>query len=141
MKIKRYLSVALCVLLMLTLLACTDKGEEASVWEDATYTEDQSFGKGNKKFELEVEAEGKSVVFTIKTNAEFLGEALAEHKLVDGDDGPYGLYIKKVNGILADYDKNGAYWGFYQDGEYMTTGADETLIQSGAKYKVVYEKQ
>ncbi len=143
-------TVALFMILILVaafaFTACENKetdvpDEESGLWKDAVYKEDQTFGVGKKTFTFEVEAEGKQVVFTINTNLEYLGEALIKHKLVEGEEGPYGLYIKKVNGIKADYDENGAYWGFYQDGEYMTSGADTTKIEDGAKYKVVYEKQ
>lgn len=137
----KVMSLVLLFVFVLSLIACQNETTTVSVWEEATYTEDMTIGEGKKVFDFVVEAEDKSVVFTIKTDAEFLGEALQEHKLVSGEEGSYGLYIKYVNGILADYDKNGAYWGFYQDGEYMNVGADETVIQSGAEYKVVYEKQ
>ena len=140
-KMMKVMSLVLLFVFVLSLIACQNETTTVSVWEEATYTEDMTIGEGKKVFDFVVEAEDKSVVFTIKTDAEFLGEALQEHKLVSGEEGPYGLYIKSVNGILADYDKNGAYWGFYQDGEYMNVGADETVIQSGAEYKVVYEKQ
>lgn len=140
-KMMKVMSLVLLFVFVLSLVACQNETTTVSVWEEATYTEDVTIGEGKKVFDFVVEAEDKSVVFTIKTDAEFLGEALQEHKLVSGEEGPYGLYIKYVNGILADYDKNGAYWGFYQDGEYMNVGADETVIQSGAEYKVVYEKQ
>lgn len=140
-KMMKVMSLVLLFVFVLSLIACQNETTTVSVWEDATYTEDMTIGEGKKVFDFVVEAEDKSVVFTIKTDAEFLGEALQEHKLVSGEEGAYGLYIKYVNGILADYDKNGAYWGFYQDGEYMNVGADETVIQSGAEYKVVYEKQ
>lgn len=140
-KMMKVMSLVLLFVFVLSLVACQNETTTVSVWEEATYTEDMTIGEGKKVFDFVVEAEDKSVVFTIKTDAEFLGEALQEHKLVSGEEGPYGLYIKYVNGILADYDKNGAYWGFYQDGEYMNVGADETVIQSGAEYKVVYEKQ
>ena len=63
-----------------------------------------------------------------------------EHKLIEGDEGPYGLYIKKVNGITADYDVDKSYWGFYINGEYATTGVDTTKITEGATYKLEYTK-
>ena len=141
---KKYMKMmcfALLLIFTFSLVACQTESKTVSVWEDATYKEDVALGEGKKVFTFLVEAEDKTVSFTIKTDAEFLGEALQAHNLVSGEEGPYGLYIKRVNGILADYDKNGAYWGFYQDGEYMNVGADETVIQSGAEYRVVYEKQ
>lgn len=144
---KRFAALFLIIILAMTFVFCScenkkeEVAEEKGVWKNALYKEDQTLGVGKTTFTFEVEAEGKSVVFTINTNLEYLGEALVKNKLVEGENGPYGLYIKKVNGIKADYDEDGAYWGFYQDGEYMTSGADTTKIENGAHYKVVYEKE
>ena len=63
-----------------------------------------------------------------------------EHSLLEGDEGPYGLYVKKVNGITADYDVDQSYWGFYKNGEYMMTGIDMTEFADGEHYELVYTK-
>jgi hypothetical protein len=63
-----------------------------------------------------------------------VGEALLDEKLIAGEEGPYGLYVKTVNGITLDYDKDGYYWSFYIDGEYGLTGVDQTEITNGAAY-------
>ncbi|MBQ2119193.1 MAG: DUF4430 domain-containing protein, partial [Clostridia bacterium] len=52
----------------------------------------------------------------------------------------YGLYVKKVNGITADYDTDKAYWAFYLNGEYASTGVDSTDIDENVKYSLVYTK-
>ena len=59
---------------------------------------------------------------------------------VSGENGPYGLYIKTVDGITADYDSDGAYWAMYKDGEYLMTGAKDTKIAEGERYELVYTK-
>ncbi len=115
-------------------------GCEQNLWESATYTQNQTFGEGKTTIEVEVKAEEKSVTFTINTDKENLADALLEHKLVDGDDSQYGLYIKKVNGILADYDVDKAYWGLYKNGEMLNTGASDTEISNGEHYELVYAK-
>ena len=97
-------------------------------------------GKGEKTVTVDVTAEDKTVTFTIHTNKEILGEALAEHGLVEGEPGAYGLYVKKVNGITADYDVNQTYWGFNKDGESLMTGADGEEIKGGERYEIVYTK-
>ena len=89
---------------------------------------------------VEVKAGDDSVTFTIKTDKETLGEALMEHSLIDGEQGAYGLYIKKVNGITADYDVDKSYWAFYIDGEYALTGVDTTKITDGIIYRLEYAK-
>ena len=83
---------------------------------------------------------GVDTVFTIKTKATYLRGALEQENLVQGDESEYGLYVKIVNGVEADYDKNGAYWGFYKGGEYLPTGIDTTPIEDGDAFEIVYTK-
>ena len=110
------------------------------MWANATYLSDKEFGEGNKKVEVEVEANGQSVTFTINTDADTLGAALLEHNLIAGEEGQFGLYVKTVNGMLADYDVDKSYWGFYQNGEYLMTGVDTTAIVGGEHFEIVYSK-
>ncbi len=92
-------------------------------------------GEGAKKFDFTVvEFDGKETKFVIKTDKEIVGEALLELKLIEGEEGPYGLYVKKVNGIVADFDNDKTYWGFYVDGEYAMSGVDMTKIEEGKTY-------
>lgn len=114
--------------------------EPDGIWKNATYFEDTEFGSGAKTFAVEVTAEGKSVNFTIKTDKNTVGEALLEHGLISGDEGQFGLYVKVVNGIRADYDLDKRYWAFYIDGEYAMKGIELTEITQGAKYQLEYSK-
>lgn len=98
-------------------------------------------GEGKTSFPFDVtDAEGKTVSFTVYTDASTVGEALLNAGLVSGEDGEYGLYVKSVNGTEADYDKDGAYWAFYVDGEYAMTSVDTTNIEEGHTYSFVYTK-
>ena len=81
-----------------------------------------------------MDLEGNEKTFQITTNKSTVGEALMDEGLLAGEPGPYGLYVKTVNGITLDYDKDGKYWAFYVDGEYGLTGVDETAIQPGSTY-------
>ena len=134
------------ILAIITLGACVlalsscKKESTDTIWESATYKEDKTLGEGATSFTLTVKAGEKSVVFTIKTDEKIIGEALQKLSVVEGEEGPYGLYVKKVNGILADYDTDGTYWAFYKDGKYMMTGIDVTEIEAGASYELVKEK-
>ena len=110
------------------------------LWANATYLEDTTFGEGAKTVTVKVIVEDKSVTFTIKTDAETLGEALLAHNLIAGDQGDFGLYVKVVNGITADYDVDQSYWGFSKNGEYMMTGVDGTAIADGEVYELTYTK-
>ncbi len=136
---KQLFTLLLLLMTVLTLFSC---GEEAAggLWENAVYTENTEFGDGAKTVTVTVNAQEKSVVWTIKTDAETLGEALLEHQLIAGDESEFGLYIKVVNGITADYDIDASYWAFTKDGEYMMTGVDGTVIADGDKYELTYTK-
>ena len=109
-------------------------------YASAAYLEDTTLGEGKTTVKVEVKAGEHSVTFTIRTDRTILGDALTDHNLIEGENGAYGLYVKKVNGITADYDVDQSYWGFYKNGEYMMTGVDTTTIADGEHYELVYEK-
>lgn len=149
------IALLLVLLLALTLVACKTETEspklpegaqgevESSVdplWENALFLEDTTLGEGEKTIKAKVEAGEKSITFTLNTNAETLADALLEHSLIEGEDSAYGIYIKKVNGILADYDVDKHYWSLTKDGEYLMTGADSTKIADGENYELVRTK-
>ena len=154
--IKSTLALFLALLMTFCLFACKQQTEtpETSagtsenggaiapegLWKDATYLEDAEFGEGAKTVKVKVIAEDKSVTFTVKTDAATLGEALLAHNLIAGDQGDFGLYVKVVNGITADYDVDQSYWGFSKNGEYMMTGVDGTAIADGEVYELTYTK-
>lgn len=56
------------------------------------------------------------------------------------DGAEIGEGSKTVNGMTADYDKDGVYWAFYIDGEYAMIGVDATNITDGAQYAFRMEK-
>ncbi len=156
-RFKSFVSLLLIILCVFTLYSCavketppanetTTQGEATTevqlpkLWENAVYTENKDFGSGSKTISVEVAAGEKSVVFTIKTDKNTVGEALIEHNLIAGEDGAYGLYIKTVNGILADYNIDQSYWAFYIDDDYASAGVDSTDIADGTTYKLIYTK-
>ena len=138
--IRSVVLVALVLSFVLCLVSCNEKIDAEGLWENATYRSDKEFGKGEKTVEVEVKVEEQSVTFTIHTDADTLGAALLEHELIAGEDGQYGIYVKTVNGILADYDVNKSYWGFYQNGEYLMSGVDTTAIVGGEHFEIIYSK-
>ena len=133
MQKKVYMGI-LAAVLAVVLTACGAAPQ--NVWEDAVYTEDTFFGTGAKTVSVRVVAEKKTVTFAIHTDKETLGEALLEHDLIAGDMGAYGLYVKTVNGMYADYNETKTYWALTKDGGYMSTGVDGTAIADGEKYEL-----
>ena len=137
--IKSTVSVFLALLLLLAMVACNTV-DKTGAWENAIYLKDKELGKGSKTIMVEVEAEDQKVTFTIHTDKDTVGDALMEHDLIEGEEGAYGLYVKKVNGITADYDTDKHYWALYVDGEYAMSGVDSTEVKDGVTYRLVRTK-
>ena len=154
---RSFLSLILCTVLIaalaLCIIGCTDSGEAetpetsanaAATVADAADTPDGEGttasdvtvkGEGNTVFYFNVvDGEGNTTKFEIHTDATTVGEALLALDLIQGEDGDYGLYVKTVNGITADYETNGTYWAFYVGDDYGMTGVDLTEITPGATY-------
>ena len=140
---KKLCSLCLCILLVAAIAmfttACTKSNENPSA---GTVTEEMgAYGQGKTAFTFVVgDKEGKEYHYSINTDKSTVGEALMELKLIDGDEGPYGLYVKTVKDITLDYDKDGMYWAFYIGEEMAATGVDMTDITEGATYRFVATK-
>lgn len=134
---KKILSLILCFVLVLSLAAC---GTPDSQQEFTPVTDGETIGEGAKTFPLEItDKDGNTVHVTINTDEETVGAALLALNLVEGEDSDFGLYVKTVNGITADYDVDGTYWAFYINGEYAMTGVDQTTIVDGETYTLIVE--
>lgn len=95
---------------------------------------------GAKSFTFEVvDLDGNTETFELSSTAQYVGEALLAEGLIEGEDSEYGLFVKVVNGITADYDVDGHYWAFYVNGEYGMSGVDTTEIEDGATYSFKVE--
>lgn len=123
---------------MLTLTGCKDKTANTDTTVNEAVSDNSSvkeLGEGETQFNFTVvDKEGNETAFIINTNASTVGEALLNVNLIEGDESEYGLYVKKVNGIVADYDVDQTYWAFYIDGEYAMTGVDSTDVVAGSTY-------
>ena len=97
-------------------------------------------GEGAANFELTiVDKDGVTHLYRVHTNVGMMGEALTEVDLIDGEQGPYGMYIKSVLGQVLDYETDGMYWSFYVNGEYALTGVDLTPITGTDRYMLKAE--
>ena len=84
---KKAIRIFLLVLCVAAIFVGCSKGP---VYVDGTakYTEDVTLGEGSKTITVTVkDHEGKAVVFTIKTDAKTVGDALLENELIAGDEG------------------------------------------------------
>ena len=145
--LSKKLSFIVCIVLIaamaLVTTGCNDNKnntEETPSVTSTTLSENNVIGKGETSFSLTVsDGIGNQAEYTVYTDKKTVGEALVELDFISGDEGPYGLYIKTVNGITVDYDKDGKYWAFYVNGEYAMAGVDTTEIYKNAKYELKVE--
>lgn len=145
MNMKKTTTKLLCALLLaalvLTLSGCAQKDAAPAATQQAATLTGGEIGKGEKAFPFTVvDKEGKETNFTVHTDKETVGDALLAAGLIEGETSQYGLYVKKVNGITADYDTDKTYWAFYVNGAYATAGVDTTKIEENTAYMFKVEK-
>lgn len=117
------------------------QAEDQATEQTDAQTDATVLGEGQTVFTFNVtDADGNETNFEIHTDKETVGDALLELNLIAGEDSEYGLYVKTVNGITADYDKDQTYWAFYVNGEYAQTGVDSTNVTAGDTYSFKVEK-
>ncbi len=136
----RIAAVVVCLAMVFALGGCGSKIAADGAWKTAAYLEDTELGEGSKTLTMTVEADEQKLVFTIHSDAETVGEALQENDLVDGEMSEFGLYVKAVNGIVADYDTDQTFWAFNKEGEMMQTSLDLTEFADGDSYELVKTK-
>ncbi|MBR6529947.1 MAG: DUF4430 domain-containing protein [Clostridia bacterium] len=123
-------SLFLCILLIaasaLCITSCTSVPEAEK--EPVTFSVTVVFEDGQKETK------------TLTTEKSTVGDALLEAGIIEGDEGLYGLYVKKVLGVFAEYETTGTYWAFYIDGEYAPTGVEMTAIDPEKTYELRVEK-
>ncbi|MBP3493886.1 MAG: DUF4430 domain-containing protein [Oscillospiraceae bacterium] len=140
---KKLLSFILCAVLIaaMALFATGCKATAPDDYGDTNViTGGETLGEGSRQFTFTVvDVNGKEVSATIKTDEKIVGDALMALDLLAGEEGPYGLYVKTVNSMTYEYEKDGKYWSFYVNGEYAVTGVDMTEIVDGATYTMKVE--
>jgi len=140
----KWLSIIGCIVLIaalaLTTTGCGSKEEApAPVGENNAPVE--ILGEGATVFQFSVvDLEENETKYEIHTDETTVGAALLKLGLIEGEDGAYGLYVKKVIGIEAIYEEDGSYWAFYENGEYAMTGVDLTDIDPDVAYSFVQTK-
>ena len=130
---KKLLAIFLCLVTLLSLCACgaaqtpapqTTGGQDAQAMKTFTVTV--------------VRKDGTSKDYTYTTSEEFVGPVLEKEGLIEGNAGPYGMEITKVDGEQAIYNEDKAYWAVYEGEEYALQGIDTTPAVDGGVYKLVY---
>ena len=147
---KKMLSLFLCVVLIAAMALLTTacdgnyilnllSGHAQETTENTKESTEAPVAKKAFTF-IVVDKNGNETTFNLSTDKPTVGDALLAEGLIEGEPGAYGLYVKKVNGIVADYDINQTYWAFYINGEMAPTGVDMTEIKPGEVYSFKAEK-
>ena len=114
----------------------SDAGISATgLWANATHLKDTTLGEGSKSVSFTVEADGQKITITLKTDKATLGEAMYENELVEN-----ASFFSILNGMEASWEKDQAYWAFYQGDDLMMHGIGDEPITDGASYRFVYTK-
>lgn len=86
---------------------------------------------GEKSISIQVVVSEEDVrEFTVNTAEEFLGPALENEGLIEGENSEYGLFVTTVDGVKAD-DSQNQWWCVTKGGEDVYTGVDTTPIADG----------
>lgn len=138
--LRSFILILLIAALALSIVSCKVEDTSGTTTTTTTTATGNTEGPDEKyehTFTFEVylkDATEPKTVQTIKTNKTTVGDALLEKGLIEGEDSQYGLYVKTVDGVYADYNETKTYWAFYINGEYAMTGVDSTNIENGAVY-------
>lgn len=132
--------IVLIAAMALTITGCGGN-EPAETTPAADASGVTELGDGATSFQFSVvDLDGTETKFLIHTDEKTVGAALLAENLIEGEDGPYGLYVKKVLGITAVYEEDGSYWAFYENGQYALAGVDQTEINPDTAYSFVKTK-
>ncbi len=124
---KQNKTILIAVLVFVILL-----GVAATVY---AINEPEIFG-GSKEITVLVKEGDQTKTFVIKTDAEYLLDALKEKNLVAGESGAYGFYITAVDGRTANEDKR-EWWQIVKNNEMTNTAADVTPIKDGDTIELI----
>ena len=109
--------------------------EATGLWAKAKYRTNVTVGEGAKTVKFDVEADGKMITVTLKTDKASLGEAMYEHGLINDPS-----FFNVLIGIEASWEKDQAYWAFYEGDTIMPHGVNDEKIDGGESYGFVYTK-
>lgn len=140
--LKRAVSFALAVLVALSFASCSGKNNGNADREPVSQSQQsyKKIGSGSRSFYLDIEFEnGSKSYYEVSTDKEYVGEALKELKIIDGENGPYGLYVLTVDGETHEYEESKMFWELSVDGTPSPYGVDKVKIQDGEHYSFSVE--
>ncbi len=100
---------------------------------------------GTKNISIDVVYEnGITEHYQTTTEAHFLLEALEsipDLKLEGTTSQEFGLMVTTINGKMADYQKDQAYWALLLHGEPCSYGVSQQPVKDGERYTFQYTKE
>lgn len=128
---KRMLALVMALLVVVACFAgCqakkTNNKDDASSSQSATVS-----------ITVDIVKDGKTKTKNITTDEKYLANALADEGIVEYTKD--GLYTT-VDGITADFNKDGAWWCVTKSGEMTMVGMNELELADGDKYEITYTK-
>lgn len=94
--------------------------------------------EGQKNIDVTiVYADKETKELDINTDAEFLADALFEEKIITEAEYKSGFYTE-IDGVKADFNKDGAWWCVTKGGEMTSVGMNELALTDGDKYEITY---
>ena len=127
------LAIVLVAISVLSFASCNTTPKVEGIWLDATYTQDTTVGSGKSEVLITVEAEETSITITLKTDEKTLGQAMYTAGLIND-----ASFFDTLIGIKADWNKDMAYWAFYEGEKYMEVGVNDVEVVGGQAFRFVY---
>ena len=122
---KKIISALLLVCVICTLVCACGKNDTA---KDAI-----------KNITVKIIWEENEKEVKLTTTEKFLGAVLQKENIIKGEKGQYGLFVKSVNGITANTEKE-QWWCFTKGDEPIMTGVDMIEINDGDLYKITLKE-
>ena len=99
--------------------------------------------QGTKNVVLEViNSKGEISLYNVSTDALYLRQVMDEaegFEYAETQNG-FGPMVTSVNGEKAVYEEDGAYWGFYINGNYCNYGISDQPVNDKDKFTIAYTK-
>ena len=133
---RTFLLLASLLIIIASLVSCAPTAD-TSVWDTATYTADTTVGEGAKTVTVSVEAEDKTVILTVNTDADNLGEALYSLELINDP-----AFFDTIIGMQLVWEETQAYWCLYVGDSTapVAYGVGDATINGGESFRIVYTK-
>lgn len=96
--------------------------------------------QGEKNIQVTVvHGDGEEKKLAYSTDKEYLGEILLEDGMIQGEEGPYGLFIETVDGETADSSRQ-QWWCITKAGEQVNSAVDATPVQDGDSFELTLKE-